>query len=97
MKLNNKGFILYESLVTLIILSSFIFFFLLSINIIQNRRYYQNIQYDALSYFRESIYYNEKQKEYINYKKENIKSVQSDQNYCIQYKGYNKYEKICTK
>lgn len=94
-ELNNKSFLLLDSLVSLIMLTSFIVFFSVTIQLVIKQRYYQNIEFIALTSFRESMYSKAINDEYISYENENYYSYYNKKEYCIKYKQGETYEEIC--
>ncbi|MFV0287948.1 MAG: hypothetical protein ACK5HR_00655 [Mycoplasmatales bacterium] len=97
MKLNNRGFLLYEALISLVVLSSFIIFYTSLIQITQKQQYYNKIHFEALMAFKASIYNKAENNTYLQFNEPGYVSEQNKGEYCIIYEEYNKQQKICTK
>lgn len=97
MKLNNKAFLLYDALLALSILSFFILFFLSFLNLIQKHNYYYELEYKAISLYRESLFNYEKNEFFIDIEEENIYSIETKGEYCVFYKSIKEEKKICYK
>lgn len=95
--MNNKCFILYDSLVSFIVLSSFILFFIFIVNINQQNMHYSNIKMEALHSFRNSIYNYYNNGKFLKVENNDYYSTKKKDNYCIHYKKQGGYEKICIK
>lgn len=95
MKLNNKGFLLYDALLALSMLSVFVLFFLCFINIIQKQNYYYSVEYKAISLYRESLFNYEEKGNLLNIKEKDIYSKETKGEYCVFYQAIKKEKKIC--
>ncbi len=95
MKYHNKAFLLYDAILALSILSAFIFFFVSFISVIQKQIYYYNIEYEAISYYRKSIFNYDANNEFLIISKDNIYSKEDKGAYCVFYKAYKENKKIC--
>ncbi len=97
MKLNNKSFLLYDAIVALTILSGFIYFFLNFIYIIQEQKYYYDIEYKAISYYRESLFNYDVNNSFLTIEEKKIYSKETKGDYCVFYEAYKEEKSICYK
>ncbi len=95
MKLSNDAFFLYDALVAISLLSIFILFFGSFISVLQKQIYYYDIEYDAISYYRKSIFNYDKTGEFIKIKDNNIYSLESESEYCVYYLSKEQENEIC--
>lgn len=97
MKLNKQGFLLYEALISLVVLSSFIIFYTSFIQITQRQQQYNGIYFTALMSFRESVYNKYENGSYLEFKEKNFYSQEKEGVYCIIYDEYQGQKEICNK
>ncbi len=95
MKFSNDAFFLYDGLVAISLLSVFILFFGSFVSVLQKQTYYYDIEYDAISYYRKSIFNYDKTGEFIKVKDKNIYSLENESEYCVYYLSKEKENKIC--
>lgn len=93
--MNNRGFILYDGLVSLILLTTFISFFTLVINLNQNYQQLANIKLSALSALRNNAYHYYVTGEYFPISTKTMKSQQTTEQYCILYQAAQEEKRVC--